>query len=192
MYPSFPRAPTGSRRCSTASTRPPTSVATRSAFTTFPPVDVAGPGCEMATFVPRATPRWSGRVPATLPTLASVRVRLARALEASGWNDAEAFRVLVCADEAAANALTHGSRADGTVTAGFAVTRRAARITFADDGARAESIPAVSTAPDDASEHGRGLLLMRALSDRMSVRRRRGRTVVKLGFRRSGAEVPAR
>ena len=145
--------------------------------------------CDMATLTPAASVRWSGHVAATLPELAALRNRLATALERCGWNEEDAFRVLVCADEAAANALTHGSRPGSAIGAAFKVGPCGATVLIVDDCASGEPIPDAPSTPDEVSEHGRGLILMRALSDRMRIRHRPGRTSVALKFSLDRADV---
>ena len=136
----------------------------------------------MATLAPAAAIRWSGQVAATLPELAALRGRLASALERCGWDEADIFRVLVCANEAAANAMTHGSRAGGAIGAAFKVGPSGATVLIVDDCASGEPIPDAPSTPAEVSEHGRGLILMRVLSDRMHIWRRPGQTSVALKF----------
>lgn len=130
------------------------------------------------------TPRvhWSGHVTATLHELAALRDRLADALTRCGWEEVAAFRVLVCADEAAANALTHGSLAGDSIWAAFRVSDRNATVIYRDTGSAGAHLPSGNTPPNQAEEHGRGLILMRLFSDRLRVQRRRTGTAVQMTF----------
>ena len=126
------------------------------------------------------------RVPAELDALAGVRDRLAAALAAERWSDDAAIRVMTASTEALANALEHGSGPGARVEMAFRVTRRAAAVRVTDAGrlgspAELEHAP---EAPSEASTHGRGRLLMRALADEARIRRRGPGTEVRLGFGR--------
>ena len=126
------------------------------------------------------------RVPADLDALAGVRDRLAAALAAERWSDDAAIRVMTASTEALANALEHGSGPGARVEMAFRVTRRAAAVRVTDAGrlgspAELDDEP---EAPSEASTHGRGRLLMRALADEVRVRHRGLGTEVRLGFGR--------
>jgi len=128
----------------------------------------------------------TARVPADLEALAAVRNRLAAALTAERWSDDAAIRVMTASTEALANAVEHGSGPGARVEMAFRVTRRAAAVRVTDAGrpgcpAELDDEP---EAPPEASTHGRGRLLMRALADEVRVRHRGLGTEVRLGFGR--------
>jgi serine/threonine-protein kinase RsbW len=121
-------------------------------------------------------------VAADLTELVVVRDTLADALATCRWSEEDVFRVLICADEAMANALTHGSGAARAVEVRFRVDSD--RVTLG-IGQRCRSFVSLSPAPAppaDSSEHGRGLILMRALADSFRVWSRPGTTLVVLAF----------
>lgn len=128
------------------------------------------------------TVRHSASVPAELDELLRVREALASALRRCGWNEEDAFRVLISADEAFANALSHGSDGAGTIRAAFRVTSTTATVIVADRNRAGAEAPALPAIPPEASEHGRGLILMRGLADRMLVRGGPRGTAVALAF----------
>jgi anti-sigma regulatory factor (Ser/Thr protein kinase) len=126
--------------------------------------------------------RHSVTVPAELGELLEVRDALASALRRCGWNEEDAFRVLISTDEAFANALSHGSEGTGTIRTAFRVTSTAATVIVADRNRAGVATPALPAVPPESSEHGRGLILMRALADRMLVRGGPCGTAVALAF----------
>ena len=111
--------------------------------------------------------RCSGRIDPSLDALVTVRDALTEALHTARWTEEDAFRVLICADEAMANALTHGRSDDGPIDVRFRVSADQARV----------------STPDTSAEHGRGVILMRALADRLRVRPSLAGTSVGLAFR---------
>jgi serine/threonine-protein kinase RsbW len=128
------------------------------------------------------TARHSATVGAELDELLGVRDLLASALRRCGWNEEDAFRVLICADEAFANALSHGSEGAGTIRTAFRVTATTATVIVADRNRAGADAPALPAIPPESSEHGRGLILMRALADRLLVRGGPRGTAVALAF----------
>ncbi len=134
-------------------------------------------------FTPTATAtRYCGCIDPSLEALVTVRDALTDALRAAGWSEEDAFRVLVCADEAMANALTHGHTNDAPIDIRFRVGRRAARVAVR-DRRPATTLPTAVSTPDEAAEHGRGLILMRALADRFRIHPSPTGTCVGLAFR---------
>lgn len=125
-------------------------------------------------------------VPADLRALGEVREHLAAALLAERWGDDDAIRVMTASTEALANALEHGSGPGARVEMAFTVSRRAASVRVTDAGR--PGLPAdlddEPEAPPEASTHGRGRLLMRALADEVRIGRRGPGTEVRLGFGR--------
>lgn len=126
--------------------------------------------------------RHSVTVTAELGELLDVRDALASALRRCGWSQEDAFRVLISTDEAFANALSHGSDGAGTIRVAFRVTSSGATVVVADRNRAGVETPALPEVPPDSSEHGRGLILMRALADRMLVRGGPRGTAVALAF----------
>jgi serine/threonine-protein kinase RsbW len=125
-------------------------------------------------------------VPADLHALVQVRDHLAAALAAERWGDDDAIRVMTASTEALANAVEHGSGPGARVEMAFKVSRRAAAVRVTDAGrpGRAADLDDEPQAPPEASTHGRGRLLMRALADEVRVRHRGLGTEVRLGFGR--------
>lgn len=134
----------------------------------------------MATAVTHGGVCFAATVAADLTELVSVRDALVGALETCGWSEEDAFRVLLCADEAIANACTHGGCGDIDVR--FDVDHGAASFTV--DDRRGYSVPVVTppAPPHESSEHGRGLILMRALADTFRVSSQSLGTRVALSF----------
>lgn len=124
--------------------------------------------------------RFAATVAADLTELVSVRDALADALETCGWSEEDAFRVLLCADEAIANACEHGGC--GLIDVRFDVDEVAASFTVDDRRGYSLPIPTPATLPAESSEHGRGLILMRALADTFRVSSRSLGTRVALSF----------
>lgn len=137
----------------------------------------------MATTAPQRGVRFAAHVPADLTELATVRDTLGDALEECGWSQEDAFRVLICADEAMANALSHGSASAGMIDIKFRVGATAAAVVIGDHHTDVIALPHTDALPDETSEHGRGLILMRALADAFRIQRRNAGTMVALGFR---------
>lgn len=138
-----------------------------------------------ATAAARQARRHRATVAADLTALLDVRDALASALCECGWSDEDSFRVLIGADEAFANALSHGSGEAATVRIAFRVTSATTTVVVADANRDGVPAPAVPVIPPESSEHGRGLILMRALADRMLVRGGAGGTTVALAFESS-------
>lgn len=126
--------------------------------------------------------RRTARVAAERSALVDLRDELADALTGCDWSDEDIFRVLVCADEAMANALTHGSAAGGAITIRFTVTDARAVLLVADGHTCDAEIQTPAAPPDESSEHGRGLILMHALADTFRVRQHPAGTIVALAF----------
>jgi serine/threonine-protein kinase RsbW len=115
-----------------------------------------------------APTRFARSLPAALDALVTVRDTLTAALAGRGWSTPEAFRVLVCADEAVANAATHGAGMAGTVHVTFEVDDDHASLTVR-DRRPCPTLPKVPAVPRTSSEHGRGLILMHALADELAI-----------------------
>jgi serine/threonine-protein kinase RsbW len=111
------------------------------------------------------------RVPADLRSLALVRATLGTSLEREGWTGDPAGRVILAASEAVANAIEHGSTGGGQVQVELALGRDAAVVRVEDGGRPGARCPERPTsAPPMSSDRGRGLIIMRSLSDRVEVR----------------------
>lgn len=126
----------------------------------------------------------SRSVPADLHALMAVRDALTDALAGRGWPAPEAFRVLVCADEATANAATHGATTSGTIDVNFTVDDAHATVTVRDHHPH-PTVALHPTIPEITNEHGRGLILMHALADELSVEPLVGGTCVTVTIHRS-------
>lgn len=120
-------------------------------------------------------------LPADLASFAAMRCDLADSLAELGWADVDVFRVLVCVDDAVANAITHRSSDDDRVAVGYRVTETNASFRIANATDPGTRLPDIAT-PHGADEHGRGMLLMRALADRFRVVCRDGVASVGLVF----------
>ncbi|MCU0306958.1 MAG: ATP-binding protein [Thermoleophilia bacterium] len=133
------------------------------------------------------------RVAAEDGAVVGVRDDLARALAELGWADACRTRVLLAADEAVANAVRHGSRPGGQVDVGFRADARAVLVRVVDRGSPEGTRPAFppTAPPDPTATHGRGLLLMCALCDRLSVSAYGPGTRVEMAFRRAEGALAA-
>ena len=131
--------------------------------------------------------RFSADIPADLSELAAARDALADALTECGWSAEDTFRVLICADEAMANALVHGSGPAGVVGVRFRVDATAAAVAIGDEHGAGETISHTTELPAPSEEHGRGLILMRALADAFRIHRHPGGTTVGLVFRTASA-----
>jgi serine/threonine-protein kinase RsbW len=124
-------------------------------------------------------------LPASLDSLRIARHALQRALRDVGWEPEAASPVVLAAAEAVANAIVHGSTPQSSVQVGLEVTPDHARVRVVDEG-RGGPPPVCPVAPPPAeSTHGRGLLIMRAVADRCSVRAEGDGTEVVLEFRRA-------
>ena len=137
----------------------------------------------MATVATQSGVRFAAQVPAELSELAAVRDALAAALQECGWSQEDAFRVLICADESMANALSHGSASADTIDIRFRVSTTAAALVIGDHCTDVVHVPHDPAVPDDTCEHGRGVILIRALADAFRIQRSHAGTMVALAFR---------
>ena len=128
---------------------------------------------------------------AHLSALAPARAALAAARERGGWDGEDGARVMLVASEALSNAIEHGSVPGARVELAVSVTPEGVDLVVRDAGrpGRRGWAPPGPPAPD--SLRGRGLLIMRALADRLDLRAGEAGTELRLGFRRQGAAVPA-
>ncbi len=139
----------------------------------------------MATELTSREVRFASEVPADLTDLAGVRDALADALDTCGWDREDAFRVLICADEAMANAQSHGAAGGSDIDVRFRVSVGTAALIVGDHSGHGAEIRDQVPMPDEASEHGRGLILMRAFADTFRTWTRPSGTTVGLKFRPS-------
>ena len=137
----------------------------------------------MATAATRSGVRFAAEVTAGLIEMATARDALADALQECGWSREDTFRVLICADEAMANAVSHGSAPAGMIDIRFRVSATAAAFVIGDHRSGVVESPQSDALPADTCEHGRGVLLMRALADAFRMWRRSEGTMVALAFR---------
>ncbi len=137
----------------------------------------------MATVATQSGVRFAAEVTADLAEMATARNALADALQERGWSQEDAFRVLICADEAMANAVLHGSAPGGMIDIRFRVSTTSAAFVIGDRCSGVIEFPQSDALPDDTRENGRGVILMRALADAFRIWRRSEGTMVALTFR---------
>jgi len=115
-----------------------------------------------------------------------------RALGREGWAEDEIACVVLAFSEALTNAINHGSTPGAAVAVEIVARGARVRIRVRDRGRRGHACPpgAPAAAPPPSSEHGRGLMIMAALSDRLEIVRTRRGTEVRLAFRRPGTLRP--
>jgi anti-sigma regulatory factor (Ser/Thr protein kinase) len=82
-----------------------------------------------------------------------------------------------------ANAVSHGSAPAGMIDFRFRVSATAAAFVIGDHRTGVIESPQSDALPDDTCEHGRGVILMRALADAFRMWRRSEGTMVALAFR---------
>jgi serine/threonine-protein kinase RsbW len=125
-------------------------------------------------------------MPADLTSLGPVRSAIGGALARRGWTGESAMSVLLAAHEAVANAVEHGSEDGAEVEVRFTVTRAEAAIWVIDGGRAGSALPlGAPSAPPPASSRGRGLMIMRALADRLETWPAGAGAAVLMEFRRS-------
>ena len=86
------------------------------------------------------------------------------------WEEADRYGILVAAGEAIVNAVTHGSRPGGSVGVVFSVSSWLARVSVVDRGTSDGSLlrwPPECPGPE--ALHGRGLVMIESLSNRVEV-----------------------
>jgi anti-sigma regulatory factor (Ser/Thr protein kinase) len=133
------------------------------------------------------------RLPADLAATASVRAEVARDLERHSWSSDDRARVLVCLTEALVNAVDHGSCGGGDVRVAHSVTETEVIARVVDEGPRAGEVPTGRSKPvPESSTHGRGMLMMRALTDDITIRPRVMGTELILRFGKHSASLTSR
>ena len=129
-------------------------------------------------------------LPADDQALARVRPCLEAALQHAGWDESHRFDVLVATTEALVNAITHGSRPIGSVGVVFTVGPMVARITVVDRGVgTSATIPWPPQCPSVDAPHGRGLVMIDALADRVEVVPCDGGTRITMEFTRDADDA---
>lgn len=111
------------------------------------------------------------RVPAQLQSLAFVRGGLACILHRDPWAALEMDRLLLATGEAVCNAIEHGSTAEGHVDVRVVLDDWGLTVVVVDEGVPGH-VPHVNLhagPPPTASPRGRGMMIMRELSDGISV-----------------------
>jgi anti-sigma regulatory factor (Ser/Thr protein kinase) len=131
------------------------------------------------------------RAPADLAALAPAREAVAAALARGGWDGEEGARIVLVASEALSNAIEHGSRPGGRIELAIEVGPERAVLRVADGGAPGRAGWAPPAPPPDSCPRGRGLLIMRALADAMTVRAAGRGTEITVAFDRERAAVAA-
>lgn len=115
------------------------------------------------------------RIPASLTSLAFVRGAVALVIDREFWNGDSAGRMLLAASEAVSNAIEHGSREDGggEIEVRIAITDAGATLEVTDQGRPGvrSRIDVNAPTPEPSSTRGRGIVIMRNLSDDLRVER---------------------
>lgn len=133
-----------------------------------------------------ATVAYAISVPASFDSIAEVRSELIAVLLDQSWPDDANQRILLAGCEAITNAIEHGSGADGVVRIEIEVNGAMARLTVADGGRYGSSVPSLEVEPPPATAlRGRGLVIMRHMSDRAEIRATGDGTEVVLEFDRA-------
>lgn len=111
------------------------------------------------------------RVPARLTSLAFVRSAIACMLDRDSRSSEETGRLLLAVGEAVTNAIEHGSTRWGVVDVEVTLQPALARLVVTDQGdpTRPPRIDLAAPPPPEGSLRGRGLLIMRELSDEIHV-----------------------
>lgn len=131
-------------------------------------------------------------VPAEPGAPAVIRSALARALTRYGWADDLQPVVLLAVGEAVANAVEHGSSPAGDVCVTVREEPGRVHVRVADGGRLGSVIPLDAPPMPAATQiRGRGLVLMRTLSQGMSIRSGGDGTVVSLEFTMRAARAAA-
>lgn len=150
----------------------------------LPPADVRPLASERPSFGAEADLVVS--VAAELASLAVVRAVLSRALRDHGWDEDLEPLVVLAVGEAVANAIEHGSSADGAVDVALTVTPGWAAVQVVDQGRLGASMPLTAPVPPAADQlRGRGRLVMSGLADLVRVRSDGHGTCVLLQFDRA-------
>lgn len=136
-------------------------------------------GTSTATPEPAVRVLVRARREAVEPARGMVRDALCRA----GWADDDVEDVVLAFSEALVNAISHGSSSRGAVAVEVTAAPERVRVRVCDRGRPASECPTAPTGPPRASsEHGRGLMIMRALSDCVEIVHSGGGTEVRLAF----------
>ncbi|MCC6831698.1 MAG: ATP-binding protein [Thermoleophilia bacterium] len=127
------------------------------------------------------------RIPASLSSLAFVRGAVALIIDREFCGGESAGRMLLAASEAVSNAIEHGSPPDGggEVEVRIAITDTGATLVVTDQGRPGvrPSIDVDAPTPHPASTRGRGIVIMRNLSDDLRVEPAGAGTRVTMDFR---------
>lgn len=121
------------------------------------------------------------RIAANPAQVAAARSEIDALLRTQGWSDEARHRVVLATGEALANAMEHGSDAGDKVTIEAELGHEKATIHVRDAGRG--PLPRLDREPPPCeSPRGRGLVIMRTLSDYAEIRRGGGGTEVVLHF----------
>lgn len=112
---------------------------------------------------------FSVRLPVDAHSVPLARGMLRQALEHLGVVESGIEEIVLALTEACANVVQHAGEHD-EYQVDVAIDDHVCRISVLDDGAGFDVDAVVSTQPGSPLEGGRGLLLMRALVDRLSFR----------------------
>lgn len=129
------------------------------------------------------------RIAADPAALAAIRLAVSRALTRYGWPESLHPAVLLAVGEAVANAIEHGSSAIGEIGVSVRAERGRVHIRVADGGRLGAVMPLEPPPlPAPTQIRGRGLVLMRTLSEGMSIFSGSHGTVVSLEFSQRAAQ----
>jgi serine/threonine-protein kinase RsbW len=124
------------------------------------------------------------RLRAELAALEPARAQIRRVLREEGWGGEAEEGVLLAASEALTNAIEHGSETGAIVEMELEASPERVLLRVIDGGRRGSTAPlGPRPAPPPSSERGRGLLIMRALAERLEVREAGAGTELRLEFR---------
>jgi anti-sigma regulatory factor (Ser/Thr protein kinase) len=152
-----------------------------------------------------AGPSTALRIPADHAAVPFVRCTIVALLGREGWRGEPTMRVLLAASEAMSNAIEHGSPPDGTISILLAADAARAELVVRDQGRGAARAPVAvpGSLPPATCTHGRGLIIIERLADRLELRAAGAGTEVVATFtadpptravvrrRQRGAAMPA-
>ncbi len=108
-------------------------------------------------------------IPADVSALAGARREMTAALDAIGWDEQEAGRILLAGSEAVSNAIEHGSPEAGSVEIALEATGDQLVVRVRDHGRPGSATPvACDEEPPSTHIRGRGLLIMERLADSLA------------------------
>lgn len=125
-------------------------------------------------------------LPATFDSMARVRSELGALLQRQSWPNEVSQRIVLAGCEAVTNAIEHGSSDHDIVKVDIEVNGTFARLRVADSGREGSAVPSLDVDPPPPTAiRGRGLIIMRHMSDRAEIRPAGDGTEVVLEFDRT-------